>query len=553
MRPDCGLAPSGAEDDHPEHSMLSTDEHKNGAETPESSAVLEKRARDYGVDFLEDIPDEALDPALVSKLPVEWARSNCVLPIRWHGDICMLVTDPGDFGKQRDLAILLGEDLRLIVAPRQVILRGIERCYFSQSHSPRDFLKDLSVGAAGEKMEPKRADDLLRVAEQAPVTQLVNLILLEAVKGRASDIHFEPFESRLRLRYRIDGVLYEQAAPPKHLEAALVSRLKIMAHMDIAEKRLPQDGMARVRVGEREIDIRVSTMPVAEGERVVLRLLDRDSSLLSLSELGMDGDTERRFGAVLRESHGLVLVTGPTGSGKTTTLYAALRQLDTRERNVMTIEEPIEYHIEDIGQIQVKPRIGLTFALGLRHILRQDPDVIFVGETRDLETAEIAVRAALTGHLVFTTLHTNDAPSAAIRMLDMGVEPYLLAASLRAVLAQRLVRRLCPQCRIPAALQKQDLAGLGKSGERLVGRAFWQAGGCSNCLGGYRGRTGLFELMTVDPRVEEIIRTGKGSAVTLRRLLTEQGTLALLDDGVSKILQGATSADEVLRAAGEYT
>ena len=357
---------------------------------------LRRRAAELGVEFLDDVTDEAFDTDLIAGIPVDWARAHGLLPVRRGTELCLLMADPADVAKQEEVALLIGAELRPVLVPRPVILRSIERCYFSRRDSAEDFLRDLDAGAAKGAPETRRtSEDLLQVAEEAPVTQLVNLLLLEAVKARASDIHFEPFESTLRVRYRVDGILYEQAAPPKHLERALVSRLKVMAHMDIAEKRLPQDGMARVRVGEREIDIRVSTIPVAEGERVVLRLLNRASSLLPLTALGMSEAMRGRLEDLLHESHGLIIVCGPTGSGKTTTLYAAIRQMDTVGKNIITIEEPIEYELPNIGQMQVKPKIGLTFVRGLRHILRQDPDVILVGETRDTETAEIAVRASL--------------------------------------------------------------------------------------------------------------------------------------------------------------
>jgi general secretion pathway protein E len=348
----------------------------------------------------------------------------------------------------------------------------------------------------------------------------------------------------------VDGLLYEQASPPKRLERALVSRMKVMAHLDIAEKRLPQDGSARVRVGEREIDVRVSTIPVGEGERVVLRLLNRESSVLPLSALGMPDDVKKTWESLLREAHGLMIVCGPTGSGKTTTLYGSISQLDTKGRNVLTIEDPVEYQLPDIGQMQVKPKIGLSFAGGLRHILRQDPDVILVGETRDNETAEIAVRASLTGHLVFTTLHTNDAAGAMIRMMDMGVETYLLAAALRGVLAQRLVRKLCPLCRKPVAAKAEELALLGESGRKLEGRTVYEPGGCPECLAGYRGRIGIFELLVVDEAMQEAMRTGAESG---RQMKLTSGTgvrRTLLDDGLAKVLEGGTSLSEVLYALG---
>ncbi|MFC1498588.1 GspE/PulE family protein [Verrucomicrobiota bacterium] len=509
---------------------------------------LKELAEEYGLEYLELVSDNMLDPSLVVKLPVEWARSNWLLPVRLNNEICVLTDNPAKVDQQEYLALLIGAHLRPVVAEREVITGSIERCYYSKEDSPGEFLRDMEVSENVSKEIVLQSDDLLQVPKEAPVTQLVNLILLEAVKRNASDIHFEPFESRLRVRYRIDGVLYEQASPPKHLEETLVSRVKVMARMDIAEKRLPQDGMARVRVGEREIDIRVSTIPVAEGERVVLRLLDRDSALLTLSILGMSENTMGSFQNLLNESNGIIVVSGPTGSGKTTTLYAALQQLDAARKNIITIEDPIEYQLPDIGQIQVKPKIGLTFASGLRHILRQDPDIILVGETRDLETAEIAVRASLTGHLVFTTLHTNDAPSAVLRLVDMGVEPYLLASCLRGVLAQRLVRKLCPNCKKKRTVTDRDLAFFGARAQQLTGKTVWGPGGCDSCLEGYKGRTGLFELMMLDAEMQELIRSGEIGADRLREISERKDKTNLLSDGIVKILDGTTSLDEVVNS-----
>ncbi len=517
------------------------------APTPDELRDLEQQATDAGLAFLAEVTDDLLDPSLIKGLPVEWARTHAVLPVRWNGEVCLLVSDPADVGRLDDVALLTGGDVRPVLAPKDEIARGIERCYVSRPDSAGEFMRGMDAAAA-RPAEP-RSDDLLKVSEQAPVTQLVNLILLEAVKSRASDIHIEPFEDRLRVRYRVDGVLYEQSSPPRHLEPALVSRIKVMARLDIAEKRLPQDGMARVRVGEREIDIRVSTIPVAEGERVVLRLLNRDTSMLPLSALGMPARMLGGFEAVLHEAHGLILVCGPTGSGKTTTLYAAIRRLDTRGRNVLTIEDPIEYQLPDIGQMQVKPKIGLTFARGLRHILRQDPDVILVGETRDNETAEIAVRASLTGHLVLTTLHTNDAPSAVMRMMDMGVESYLLAGALRASLAQRLLRRLCPQCRRPVCATPEMLRVFGEKVSGLAGKTVYAPGRCAACLEGYRGRIGIFELIVADETVQGLIRDGVSSAKAIREGSPENA-LSLCDDAMEKVRNGETSLVEVAFALG---
>lgn len=516
----------------------------------DAAVALAALAEREGLAFVSTVTDDMLVPELVARLPVEWARANGLLPVRIDGRTCVLTCDPGRVDEQGYLAILIGEELQPVVAPPAVIAQSIERCYYRRDSSTREFIRDLEEQQETRGRALPETSDLLEDTIKAPVTQLVNLILLGAVKRVASDIHFEPFESRLRVRYRVDGVLYEQESPPKHLEQALVSRLKVMAGMDIAETRLPQDGMARVRVGEREIDIRVATVPVAEGERVVLRLLDRDSVLLPLSELGMTDGARSAFENLLTAPYGIIVVSGPTGSGKTTTLYAALTKLDASRCNILTIEDPIEYRLPNIGQIQVKPRIGLSFANGLRHILRQDPDIVLVGEMRDTETAEIAVRASLTGHLVFTTLHTNDAPGAVIRLMDMGIEPYLLASSLRGVLAQRLVRRLCPHCRRETVLAADRLSGHGAlAGLLSGGEKAWEAVGCESCLEGYRGRTGVFELMPADGGILELIRSGPVMAAVLRSAAQKLGMVSLLADGAGKVLAGLTSLDEIMNLA----
>lgn len=509
------------------------------------SGDLARMGQEFGIAHLDDVPASMLDPELVRDVPVEWARSNLLLPVRIEGDACVLTSDPTDIEKREYLSLLTGLQLRPVLAMAESIRQSIEACYVSKDDSPDAFLRGMDAADPGD-VPVAGTDDLLQVTRDAPVAQLVNLILLDAVKRSASDIHIEPFQARLRVRYRIDGLLYEQTEPPKHMEQALVARLKVMGHLDIAEKRLPQDGMARVRVGEREIDIRIGTVPVAEGERVVLRLLDRDSALLPLDELGMSDDLMRGVTGLLEAPNGIVVVCGPTGSGKTTTLYAVLSQLDAARRNILTIEDPVEYQLPDIGQIQVKPKIGLTFATGLRHILRQDPDIVLVGEMRDSETAEIGVRASLTGHLVFTTLHTNDAAGAVVRLLDMDVEPFLLASTLRGALAQRLVRRLCPHCAREQACAAADVAELGEPGEALVGRPIKYPVGCEHCLEGYRGRTGLFELLPVTSGIQNLIRRGSQGAGDIRDAAQRAGHGSLLTDGIHKVADGVTSPPDVI-------
>jgi len=496
-----------------------------------------------------EIPDDWLDAGLVAQWPVDWARRHTILPALREGERIALMARPEGLERVEEMAALLdGPPPHPWLAPEAAVRRAIERCYFQPSDDPRAFAREAHAAPepAAAPVE-SRADDLLRRAEGAPVTQLANGILLEALRARASDIHLEPQDDRLRVRYRIDGGLYDQPVPPRALEAALISRLKVMARLDITERRLPQDGMARVRVGDREIDLRVSTVPVSDGERVVLRLLHREQTVRPLGELGLGPEVLARWRALLEAPQGILLVTGPTGSGKTTTLYATLQELDTRRRNILTIEDPIEYRLPAISQLQVNPKIELTFARCLRHVLRQDPDVVLVGETRDLETAEIAIRASLTGHLVFTTLHTNDALGAALRLTDMGVEPYLLSAALRGVLAQRLVRRLCPRCRDPRALDAADWGGPPPA--EFAGRTHWRARGCDACLDGYLGRLGIFELLPATEELTEAIRRAS-DLPTLRAAAARGGWRTLWDDGLEKVWAGDTSLDEARRVAG---
>ncbi len=515
---------------------------------------LKNLAEEYQAPLILEISPEMLDATLIKDLPVGWSRANAILPIRYKGKLAFLTENPGNLENQRKLELVFGENIFPVIAPKSLILSSIEHCYFNKEEKTADFLQSLdreSKVQAGTStfLHKSSSSDLLESSEDAPVTQLVNLILLEAIKKNASDIHLEPYENKIRVRYRIDGFLYEQPSPPKHMEQALISRLKIMSHMDIAEKRLPQDGTARVHIGEREIDIRVSTIPIAEGERVVLRLLHRSSSLIPLSELGFSDEMLSDFKQIIKSPNGIIIVSGPTGSGKTTTLYAALQQLDRKHLNIITIEDPIEYMLEEISQIQVKPKIGLTFAEGLRHILRQDPDVVLVGEIRDYETAEIAIRASLTGHLVFTTLHTNDAPSAALRLIDIGIEPYLIASSLRAVLAQRLVRTLCGECKIKTQyLPEKDHPEIMQ--EALQNTLLYKPKGCGKCMEGFRGRTGLFELLKIDEELSEAIRSKHYDLASFRKLATSKGMKDILQDGIEKVKAGKTSVDELIRIVG---
>ena len=482
---------------------------------------------------------------LTAVLPMPFARRHLVLPLALDATgLQVAVADPGALPALDDLRFLFRARVRPTVVPAPALRDAITRAYDAAARSPAD-----TMDAIGEERldlvahELDEPPDLLEAGDETPVIRLVNALLFQAVKDGASDIHVEPYERSLAVRFRIDGMLHDVLAPPAHLHPTIASRMKIMAGLDIAERRLPQDGRIRVRVAGRDVDIRVSVVPTAFGERVVLRLLDRASALLDLPELGLPPAVASGLARVLDQSHGIVLVTGPTGSGKTTTLYAALRRLATGERNIMTIEDPIEYQLRGIGQIQASPRIGLTFAAGLRAVLRQDPDVILVGEIRDRETVEIAMQAALTGHLVFSTLHTNDACGAVTRLLDMAVEPFLVSSSVLAVLAQRLIRRVCGGCAVTGPPSDEERRALGAAPEVLR-----HAGpGCAACRGtGYRGRTGVHELLLFDDPVRALVMA-RADAAALRRHATAAGMPTLRDDGFAKARAGVTTVAEVLR------
>ena len=399
--------------------------------------------------------------------------------------------------------------------------------------------------------ELEETEDLLDVSDEAPVIKLVNLILFQAVKERASDIHIEPFQKELKVRYRIDGILYQRFDPPKKYQSAIVSRLKVMAKLDIAEKRLPQDGRIPIKIAEKDIDIRVSIIPTTFGERVVLRLLDKSSVLLGLEDIGLTPDQLEILDDLIHRANGILLVTGPTGSGKTTTLYGALSRINSPDKNIITIEDPVEYQLWGIGQIQVNPKIGLTFAHGLRSVLRHDPDVILVGEIRDVETAEIAIQSALTGHLVFSTLHTNDAASAVTRLVDMGIEPFLVASVVRAIVAQRLIRVICPECKEEYVPEAEALRGEGLAMSELEGKTLYRGRGCPACSEtGYRGRTGIYEILLVSEGIRQLIMK-KADSTTIGRKAVEEGMRTLREDGARKVIAGVTTLEEVVRVTQE--
>ena len=510
--------------------------------------LLRYLSREFHVPYVE-LETSPPDRELVGQFPASTLMRHRLMPVsREDGVVTVASNRLFDTSGLDELRMASGLEVRHVLAPSS----DIGRCMNALLGVGADTLQSLVSEADNDGVEIVAGDqdddvDLESAAHEASIIKFVNQILAEAIERRATDVHFEPFEAVLRVRYRVDGILQEANVPHevRRFQPAIVSRLKILSRLDIAEKRLPQDGRMRLRVSNREIDVRVSVIPMLHGEAVVLRLLDRGATLLGLDHLGMSDEDQQRFAGVLTLPHGIVLVTGPTGSGKTTTLYAALSQINEIERKIVTIEDPIEYHLYGINQIQVSTKTGMTFGRGLRSFLRHDPDVILVGEIRDLETAEIAVQASLTGHLVFSTLHTNDAPGALTRLVDMGIEPYLVASSLEMVLAQRLVRLICPHCREP--LPAQDAEALGAEFAAAAPGALHTGRGCRQCQGnGYRGRTGIFEMMLVD----ESIRTmalERASAGAVRGQAAKNGMKCLREDAWRLVRTGRTSPAEVLR------
>ncbi len=495
---------------------------------------------------LSGLKDKGPELSLLKDVPIGFAKKNLVLPLRVEeGKLVGLVGGPNGRFALRELAYKRGLEPEPVEVSPEEVIEEINLAY-GQLGSAEDVMDEIQAedltSVATEFESPK---DILELTTEAPIIRLLNALLQQAVKERASDIHIEPYERELEVRMRTDGVLRTVIRPPKLIQDALITRVKILAGLDIAEKRLPQDGRIRLLVGGRDIDVRVSIVPTVHGERAVLRLLDRSQGLLSLSELGFEPEQERAFEKALQSSNGIILVTGPTGSGKSTTLYAALNKIYTVEKNIITIEDPVEYQLKGIGQIQVNPRIGLTFASGLRSILRQDPDIIMVGEIRDLETAQIAVQASLTGHLVLSTLHTNDASSAVTRLLDMGVEPFLLGSSLVQVLAQRLVRVVCPHCKTFYSPDEKEIAYFEKAGIEV--KELSKGLGCSICKGsGYSGRTAIFEVLTIDRDIRALIREDISSH-DIKELAIKKGMKTLKISGLMKAARGETTLEEVLR------
>jgi general secretion pathway protein E len=516
-----------------------------------SDEILRALAAQHGLPFRsrEELP---LTPPIVKLLSPKYLRQYVACPIAVDGATVIVATaEPTNPMLGDDLRKTLGSTVQFCVAPAEAILETIERAYGANTALQKIVEGMGTARTDGEGDQSEDVNHLRDLAFEAPVVRLVNLLIDGALAAEASDIHIEPFEDSLRVRYRIEGLLYDQEAPPRRLQAAVTSRIKIMAELNIAERRLPQDGRIRVTTQGRRVDIRVSTVPTIHGESIVMRLLDRSSVFLPFDRLGFSARTAEAFEGLIRRPHGILLVTGPTGSGKTTTLYAALDKINAPDRKIITVEDPVEYQLKGVNQIPVRPKIGLSFASGLRHIVRQDPDVIMVGEIRDLETAEIAIQAALTGHLVFSTLHTNDAPGAVTRLQDMGCEPYLVSSVLNGVLAQRLVRRICLACRAPDHPEPADLLAIGVTDASDV--QLFRGKGCDECRGtGYRGRIGIYELFRLTEEGRSLI-VRKVPAGELRRHAVEQGMVMLRADGWARACAGMTTVEEILRVTQEDT
>lgn len=506
-------------------------------------------AERFGLPIHEEVSSFPFVRGKVVLIPYLFAKQKGVLPLdRDDQGVLVAVCDPLDLDSLEELRLLLKAPIRPVYSPKAVIETAIERCYEQKADATRRFISDLQKGKSSSKNEEAKEEyDLLEQSESNPVIRLVNTLLIEAIQQGSSDMHFEPTEEGLSIRYRIDGVLQKKHTPPREYQNQVLTRIKVMAKLDIAEHRLPQDGRIKLRHGGREIDFRVSTLPIVHGERIVLRILDKGNITLGIDRIGMPESVLKAFRKLIHMPEGIVLVTGPTGSGKTTTLYSALSAINASEMNVMTIEDPVEYKLSGISQMHVNRRIELDFAKGLRHILRQDPDVIMIGEIRDKETAEIAIQSSLTGHLVLSTLHTNDAPSALTRLTDMGIEPYLLASSILGVLAQRLVRRICPDCRTRYVPSKEELAELGLTKAQLCGDHLYRGSGCAHCFHtGYKGRCGIYELMPLTSKIKAQVLKSQ-DALELRRVALEQGMATLFDRGVELVASGITTSAEVLR------
>ncbi len=527
----------------------------------EDDDITSLLSRKYGVPSI-NLSYFEIDPAVIKLIPMEVAQKYTVVPLSRVGNTLTIASaDPTNVFVMDDIKFMTGFNIEPVVASEASILEALEKYYGTQhsielkkvyeeiAQNDKESV-ELDLDASSDE-EELSLDELQRSSEEAPIIKLVNLILSDSLKKGASDIHLEPYEKDFRVRFRIDGILYNMMNVPLRLRDAITSRIKIMSKLDISEKRLPQDGRIKIRTTfegkKKELDYRVSTLPTLFGEKIVMRILDRDNLPLDMSKLGFEESSLKKVEAAILKPYGMVLVTGPTGSGKTSTLYSALNRLNTTETNIMTAEDPVEYNFRGINQVQIKEQIGLTFAAALRSFLRQDPNIILVGEIRDFETTEIAIKAALTGHLVLSSVHTNDAPSTISRLLNMGIEPFLVATSVHLICAQRLIRKICKECKTEVKTPLQALVNAGFSPEEAKGIQTFKGEGCKTCNGtGYKGRIGMYEVMEIGEAIQELILVG-ASAREIRRKAVEEGMLTLRQSGLTKIKAGATTLDEVLR------
>ncbi|MFA6929515.1 MAG: GspE/PulE family protein, partial [Lentisphaeria bacterium] len=510
-------------------------------------SLLQLIAEELGTEFVE-IRTGELEEDLIDMITPDVARTYGVIPIKQTEEMVTVVAEnPFDPRLVDELHFVLNKDCQVMVGRPKDVQDAIDLFYPEKGGSISEVLKEMQDlhELSGENLENADEKELEKAANDAPIVRFVNIILQQAIKDKASDIHFEPFADEFRIRYRIDGALYEMAPPPKHLAIPVISRLKVMSGLNIAERRLPQDGRIELRINRKPIDLRVSTLPTRYGESVVLRVLDRSVVSLSFDHLGMTPEMVKKIRLIISQPNGIFLVTGPTGSGKTTTLYSGLKELNTLEEKLLTAEDPVEYDIEGIMQVPVRENIGMTFPKALRAFLRQDPDRIMVGEIRDVETASIAIQASLTGHLVLSTLHTNDAAGAVTRLIDMGIEPFLISSTVIGVLAQRLIRRCCNNCKDAYIPDDHELRLLGTTREEVAGRSFYRGHGCEICNGsGYKGRVGIFELLHISEPVQSMINQRMPTQDIKRRAI-EDGMLTLRRDGINQVLQGITTAAEV--------
>ncbi len=512
--------------------------------------ILQALSKLWDIPLMSRIEEIEVDPAIVDLLPMSFLRKYLMVPVKLHeGTLLVAVNDPADQDPMFDIARLLKiRDVKRVLAPKQEILSAINRVMELKNESAKDIMEDMEEEGDEILKDLESIQDITLMETEAPIIRMVNRLMVQAYRDRASDIHVEPYQTDVKVRYRIDGILHDVLTLPKRIHSPVVSRIKIMASLNIAEKRLPQDGRIGIKLGEHSVDLRISVVPTVNGERVVMRILDKSSVLLGLEELGFYPDDLQRIERLIRQEHGIILVTGPTGSGKTTSLYSMLSRINSPDKNILTIEDPIEYQLKGIGQIPVNTKVGLTFASGLRSIVRQDPDVILVGEIRDLETAEIAIQAALTGHLVFSTLHTNDSASAVTRLIDMGIEPFLVTSSVNAIFAQRLVREICPTCKQGYFPEDESLQEIGLTKEMLQKEGYlYRGAGCPECLGtGYRGRTGIYEILLMSDAIKNTILKSSDSTIIKNQAISE-GLHTLRQDGARKVEDGHTTIEEVLR------